>query len=52
MTSAGKELFRTQMFTIKVCIFNKSVVNVMGNFILHETILCDDKDPPWITSQI
>ena len=36
----------------KVCIFNKSVLNVLSNFIPHETILCDDKDPPWFNSRI
>ena len=33
----------------KVCIFNKSVLKVLINFIPHETILCDDKDPTWFT---
>ena len=28
----------------KVCIFNKSILNVLSNFIPHETILCDDED--------
>ena len=32
--------------------FNKSVLNVLSNFIPHETILCADKDPPWFNSQI
>ena len=36
----------------KLCIFNKSVLNVLSNFIPHETILCDDKDPPWFNSRI
>ena len=36
----------------KLSIFNKSVLNVLSNFIPHETILCDDKDPPWFNSRI
>ena len=36
----------------KVCIFNKSVLNVLSNFIPHETILCDDKSPWWFNSRI
>ena len=36
----------------KVCIFNKSVLNALSNFIPHETILCDNKDPLWFNSQI
>ena len=35
-----------------MCIFNKSVLNVLSNFISHETILCNDKDPPWFNSRI
>ena len=36
----------------KVSIFNKSVINVLKNFIQHETILYDDKDPPWFSPRI
>ena len=36
----------------KVCIFIKSVLNVLSNYIPHETILCDDKDPQWFNSRI
>ena len=51
MTSTEKELFQTNFYE-KVCIFNKSVLNVLSNFIPHETILCDDKDPSWFNSRI
>ena len=30
----------------KVYIFAKTIKNIFSNFIPHETILCDDKDPP------
>ena len=33
----------------KVCIFNKSVLNVLSNFIPRKTILYDDKDPLCLT---
>ena len=36
----------------KVCIFNKSVLNVLSNFVPYETILCDVKDSPWFNSRI
>ena len=36
----------------KGCILNKSVLIVLSNFVPHETILCDDKDPPWFNSRI
>ena len=35
-----------------VLIFNKTVLNVLSNFILHEAIVCDDKDPPWFNRKI
>ena len=30
----------------KVCIFAKTIKNILSNFILDEAILCDDRDPP------
>ena len=36
----------------KVLIFNKTVLNVLSNFILHEVVVCDDKDPPWFNGKI
>ena len=36
----------------KVEIFNKTVFNVLSNFIPHEVIVCDDKDPPWFNGKI
>ena len=35
-----------------VLIFNKTVLNVLSNFILHEVIVCDNKDPPWFNRKI
>ena len=35
-----------------VNLFNRTIKNILCNFILHETIACDDKDPPWINSSI
>ena len=36
----------------KVAIFNNTVLNILSNFIPHETIVCDDKDPPWFNNKI
>ena len=36
----------------KVLIFNKTVLNVLSNFIPHEVIVWDDKDPPWFNRKI
>ena len=36
----------------KVSLFNKTILNILNNYIPHETIICDDKGPPWFNSQI
>ena len=36
----------------KVSLFNKTTLNILNNYIPHETIICDDKDPPWFNSRI
>ena len=36
----------------KVVIFNNIVLNILSNFIPHETIVCDEKHPPWFNNQI
>ena len=35
---------------ISVC--HTTIKNIMANFIPHETINCDDRDPPWINNRI
>ena len=30
----------------KVHMFNRTIKNIMSNYIPHETIICDDRDPP------
>ena len=36
----------------KVYIFVKTIENIFSNFIPYETILCDDRDPLWISKKI
>ena len=36
----------------KVYLFNQSIKNILGNLIPHETVICDDQDPPWMNSKI
>ena len=36
----------------KVNLFNKTIKNIIRNYIPHETIICDDRDPPWINKDI
>ena len=40
------------MVTKKEFVFNETILNVICNFIPHQTVTCDDRDPPWMTSLI
>ena len=33
-------------------LFYKTAKNILSNYILHETITCDDKDPTWFSKNI
>ena len=35
-----------------VSVLNTTIKNIMANFIPHETMICDDSDPPWINNRI
>ena len=36
----------------KVDTFNRTILNMLSNFSPHEIIVCDDKDPPWLSNRI
>ena len=36
----------------KVHIFNQTIKNILCNLMPHETVTCDDQDPPWFNSKI
>ena len=36
----------------QVSVFNSTILNIVTNFIPHETITCDDRHPPWMNSFI
>ena len=36
----------------KVFLFNKAIKDILSNFLPHETITFDGRDPPWINSQV
>ena len=36
----------------KVNLFKKTITNIIINYIPHEKITCDDRDPPWINNDI
>ena len=38
--------------TKKVSIFNETILNVLSNYIPHEILNCDDRDPPWFNFRI
>ena len=54
---AIKEFNRERSFlntnvNVKVDIFNRAILNVLSNFVPHELILGNDKDPPWFNNRI
>ena len=36
----------------KVYLVNKTIKNVVSNYIFHETIICNDRNPPWMYKNI
>ena len=44
--------FENKNLDEKVLTFNKTVMNILSNFIPHELIVYDDKDPPWFNTKI
>ena len=32
--------------------FNQTIINILCNFVLHEVVLFDDRDPPWMNKEI
>ena len=44
--------FKNIDFNEKVNLFNKTIKNIIRNYIIHETIICDGRDPTWINKDI
>ena len=36
----------------QVFFFSNTVLNILNDYIPHETKTCDDRDPPWMTTKI
>ena len=36
----------------KVSIVSNTILNIVSNFIPHETMVCDNRDPPWFNRVI
>ena len=43
-----EQSFQNMNVNDMVPLFNKSIKNILHDFILHEIITRDDRDPPWI----
>ena len=48
----GDNIFSNLDVNQKVHLFNQIIKSILCNFIPHQTITCDDGDPPWINSKI
>ena len=35
-----------------VFLFNRTIKNILSNYIRHEIIICDDRDPPWLNNRV
>ena len=35
-----------------VFLFNRTIKIILSNYIPHEIIICDDRDPPWIRNRV
>ena len=47
-----KKAFSNKNVNEKVDTVNQTILNILSNFIPHETITCDDRDPPWFNKNI
>ena len=47
-----EELFANKPVEYQVSELNNLLSNIYSNCILNKTVLCDDKDPPWMTNEI
>ena len=47
-----EKAFYSTNVTKKVSIFNETILNVLSNYVPHETLTCDDKNPQWFNSWI
>ena len=43
--------FKNSNVNVMVVICTKTIINILSNFIPHQTITIDDKDPPWANTK-
>ena len=46
------KLFSSQDIHDQVNLFNTTILNIFRNFIPNKVILCDDKEPAWVSEEI
>ena len=44
--------FRNLNISEMLSLFNQTIKNILSNYIPHETITYDDKEPPWFNKNI
>ena len=47
-----EESFRNLNINEMVSLFNRTIKNILPNYIPHETIICDDKEPPCFNNNV
>ena len=47
-----ERVFSNTSVNEKVDIFSRTILNILSNYIPHDLILCDEKDPPWFNNRI
>ena len=47
-----KKAFQNTYVDEKVAICNRTILNILHNFVPHKTLLVDDKDPPRLSNKI
>ena len=45
-------LFKNLEVNEIVFLFNRTIKNILSNYIPHEIIICDDRDAPWINNRV
>ena len=47
-----EKLFRNLNINEMVSLFSRTIKNIFSNYIPHEAVICDEKDPPWFNNNI
>ena len=50
--SPGKKTLGNLNTKDMIFLFNKTIKNIISNYIPHKTVTFDDRDPPWINKDV